>query len=87
MSPATARADERDIVSPTQRQALDAMLLAPNNTLLRVRGGYAAATTDEPINIRTVNALEAIGLVEALDGFRDRIRLTRSGVAVAEGRV
>ena len=84
---ATARAAERDIVSPMQRQALVAMLQAPNNTIQRVRGGYAATHDDEPINVRTINALEGLGLVEGMDPYRDRIRLTRSGVAVAEGRV
>ena len=78
----------RDL-KPLQRQALPHMLDAPAHALVRCKGGYTTAEASpeaRPVfTIRTVNALQADGLVDFDQPmFPTCITLSTAGVKLAE---
>jgi hypothetical protein len=71
-------------LKPLQRQALTTLLTAPDHALLRCRGGYAPYAGAPVFTIRTVNGLQAEGLVTfEPTQFPSTIRLSRDGQALA----
>ena len=72
-------------LKPLQRQALTALLADPDHALLRCRGGYAPLTGAPVFTVRTVNGLQAEGLVTFEPAqFPNTIRLSRDGRTLAQ---
>lgn len=75
-------------LKPLQRQALQTLLADSDHALLRCRGGYAPFAGEPVFTVRTVNGLEAEGLVTFEPSqFPNTIRLSKEGRSAAQSLV
>lgn len=76
---------ETSDLKPLQRQCLLACVTAPEQKLVRSRGGFAPASNRNCVfTTRTVRGLEALGLLRSAGEFAMDAELTAPGKRLAE---